>query len=114
MSTEASDQNLATHEIVAHKALARCRERIDEIDRRLVALLNERTSIVEEIGRVKKEAKLAIYEPKREDQVFDNITSHNDGPLSADGVKRIFERIIDEMRRIQKDRMAIATEPTKD
>ena len=63
-------------------------------------------SIVEEIGRVKREAKLAIYEPKRESQVFDNITSHNGGPLTADGVKRIFERIIDEMRRVQKDRMA--------
>ncbi len=87
-------------------ALLRCRERIDEIDRRLVELLNERTSIVEEIGRVKREAKLAIYEPKRETEVFDNITSHTGGPLSADGVKRIFERIIDEMRRIQKDRMA--------
>ncbi|HEX4277488.1 MAG TPA: chorismate mutase [Bryobacteraceae bacterium] len=86
-------------------ALARCRERIDHIDRRLVELLNERTSIVEEIGRVKKEANLAIYEPKRETQVFQNITSNNNGPLSADGVKRIFERIIDEMRRVQKDRI---------
>ncbi len=89
----------------AHRALARCRERIDAIDRRLVELLNERTSIVEEIGRVKQEANLAIYEPKRETEVFDNITSHNQGPLSADGVKRIFERIIDEMRRVQKDRI---------
>jgi chorismate mutase-like protein len=87
-------------------ALARCRERIDEIDRRLVELLNERTTIVEEIGRVKKDANLAIYEPKRESQVFENITSHNAGPLNADGLKRIFERIIDEMRRVQKDRMA--------
>jgi chorismate mutase-like protein len=86
--------------------LARCREKIDHIDRRLVELLNERTSIVEEIGRVKRGASLAIYEPKRETQVFENITSHNAGPLTADGVKRIFERIIDEMRRIQKDRMA--------
>jgi chorismate mutase len=94
----------------AIKALAVCRERIDEIDRRLVALLNERTTIVEEIGRVKKEADLAIYEPKRESQVFDNISSHNGGPLTADRLKRIFERIIDEMRRIQKDRMAAATE----
>ena len=76
----------------------------------MVELLNERTSIVEEIGRVKKEANLAIYEPKRESQVFDNITSHNSGPLTADGVKRIFERIIDEMRRVQKDRMAQTTE----
>ena len=105
---EAPDQHAATG------ALARCRERIDEIDRRLVELLNERTSIVEEIGRVKREAKLAIYEPKRESQVFDNITSHNGGPLTADGVKRIFERIIDEMRRVQKDRMAAQAEETKD
>lgn len=89
----------------AHRTLARCRERIDAIDRRLVELLNERTVIVEEIGRVKQAANLAIYEPKRETQVFDNITSHNQGPLSADGVKRIFERIIDEMRRVQKDRI---------
>jgi chorismate mutase-like protein len=95
----------ATDATGALSALARCRERIDEIDRRLVELLNERTSIVEEIGRVKRDAKLAIYEPKRESQVFDNIASHNAGPLTADGVKRIFERIIDEMRRIQKDRM---------
>ena len=96
----------------ARAALARCRERIDAIDRRLVELLNERTSIVEEIGRVKQQANLAIYEPKRENDVFDNITSHNHGPLSAEGLKRIFERIIDEMRRIQKDRMAAGT--TKD
>ena len=94
-----------TGETEALRALARCRDRIDAIDRRLVELLNERTSIVEEIGRVKRDAKLAIYEPKRETQVFDNITSYNAGPLTADGVKRIFERIIDEMRRIQKDRM---------
>jgi chorismate mutase-like protein len=90
----------------APTALARCRERIDELDRRLVDLLNERTSIVEEIGRVKRSAALPIYEPNRETQVFDNIVSHNNGPLTANGLKRIFERIIDEMRRVQKDRMA--------
>jgi chorismate mutase-like protein len=89
----------------ASEALALFRERIDEIDRRLVELLNERTAIVEEIGRVKREAKLAIYEPKRESEVFDNITSHNGGPLTGDRLKRIFERIIDEMRRVQKDRI---------
>jgi chorismate mutase-like protein len=104
MSLEAADRTRAL------SALARYRERIDEIDRRLVELLNERTSIVEEIGRVKRDAKLAIYEPKRESEVFDNTTSHNRGPLSAEGVRRIFERIIDEMRRVQKDRMADGTE----
>jgi chorismate mutase len=90
----------------AMQALAGYRERIDEIDRRLVALLNERTSIVEEIGRTKREAELPIYEPRRETQVFENLTSHNGGPLTEDGLKRIFERIIDEMRKVQKDRMA--------
>src|ERR1700690_2918646 len=89
----------------AIQALARYRDRIDQIDRRLVELLNERTSIVEEIGRTKREASLPIYAPKRETQALANITSHNRGPLTEDGLKRIFERIIDEMRRVQKDRM---------
>lgn len=111
MSLDANQRTEA--ETKALRALAHCRQRIDALDRRLVELLNERTSIVEEIGRVKKQANFAIYEPKRETQVFDNITSHNLGPLSADGVKRIFERIIDEMRRVQKDRMA-AEQPAKD
>ena len=88
------------------QVLAGYRKSIDEIDRRLVELLNERTSIVEEIGRTKRGAELPIYEPRRETQVFENITSHNAGPLTEDGLKRIFERIIDEMRKVQKDRMA--------
>lgn len=78
---------------------------IDEIDRRLVALLNERTEIVECIGRVKREARLPVYEPRREDQVFSNIATANQGPISHEAVRRIFERIIDEMRGIQRDRM---------
>jgi chorismate mutase len=89
----------------SNKVLARWRDQIDDLDRRLVNLLNERTLVVEEIGRIKKESKMAIYEPNRERMVFENITSHNRGPLSDDGMKRIFERIIDEMRRVQKDRM---------
>jgi chorismate mutase len=78
---------------------------IDDVDRRIVALLNERTRVVEEIGRVKREAELPIYEPKREDQVFANITDCNHGPITQDAVRRIFERIIDEMRTIQRHRM---------
>jgi len=89
----------------ALQALGQCRERIDDVDRRIIALLNERTAVVQEIGRIKGEAQLAVYEPKREDQVFQNIAAHNDGPISQDAAKRIFERIIDEMRKIQRDRM---------
>jgi len=89
----------------ALRALDEYRVSIDALDLRLLELLNERTRVVEDIGRVKRAAKLPIYEPKREDQVFDNITTHNGGPLSPDAVKRIFERIIDEMRTIQRVRM---------
>ena len=78
---------------------------IDEVDRRIVTLLNERTRVVEEIGRVKRQAHLPIYEPKREDQVFANVTGCNGGPITPEAVRRIFERIIDEMRTIQKMRM---------
>jgi chorismate mutase len=78
---------------------------IDRIDRRIVALLNERTEIVECIGRVKRESQMPVYEPRREDQVFANVTEANQGPISHDAVRRIFERIIDEMRGIQRARM---------
>jgi chorismate mutase len=85
--------------------LTQCRVLIDDVDLKILSLLNERTRIVQEIGEVKQNLTLPIYEPKREEQVFQNITSHNEGPLPNDAVKRVFERIIDEMRSIQKQRM---------
>ncbi len=92
----------------ALKALADCRDSIDSVDRRILELLNERTRVVEEIGRVKRAARMPIYEPKREDEVFRNVTENNRGPLTPDAVKRVFERIIDEMRKVQRDRMEAA------
>jgi chorismate mutase-like protein len=92
-------------ETSALETLAHCRVQIDAIDVRLLELINERTAIVEEIGRVKQHLSLAVYEPKREDQVFANVLAHNHGPLSPEAVKRIFERIIDEMRTVQKVNM---------
>jgi chorismate mutase len=89
----------------AFLALEQYRVMIDDVDRRIVALLNERTRVVEQIGRVKREAQLPIYEPKREDQVFHNITQSNGGPLPPEALKRVFERIIDEMRTVQRVRM---------
>jgi chorismate mutase len=94
----------------AQSKLEEYRVLIDNVDRRIVALLNERTLVVEDIGRVKREAQLPVYEPKREDQVFANITSANHGPLTTQAVRGIFERIIDEMRGIQRQRM-IRTPP---
>jgi len=89
----------------ALEELARCREQIDAIDLRILALLNERAKVVDVIGAVKRKAQMPIYEPKREDEVFHNVTQGNGGPLSQKAVKRLFERIIDEMRTLQRERM---------
>ncbi|HYZ85910.1 MAG TPA: chorismate mutase [Bryobacteraceae bacterium] len=89
----------------AFTALSEFRDKIDDIDRGILQLLNERTSIVECIGAIKREQAMPVYEPRREDEVYRNVTLHNRGPLPPDAVKRIFERIIDEMRTLQKQRM---------
>jgi chorismate mutase-like protein len=93
----------------AKEALADCRSRIDTIDRRIVALLNERTRVVEQIGSIKQQTSMPIYEPKREDEVFANVMSSNSGPLTPEAAKRIFERIVDEMRTVQKTKMEKGT-----
>jgi chorismate mutase-like protein len=82
-----------------------CRVRIDELDLRLLELLNERTKVVERIGAIKRSLTLPIYEPKREEQVLSNVLEHNQGPLSPEAVRRVFERIMDEMRTLQKTKM---------
>jgi chorismate mutase-like protein len=89
----------------AAKALAECRERINSLDQRLLELLNERTRIVEQIGRLKQECKMPIYEPKREEEVLRNVQERNGGPMPQDSARRIFERIIDEMRTLQHMRV---------
>jgi chorismate mutase len=90
----------------ARARLDELRVLIDEIDGRMVRLLNERTLVVESIGRVKREAALPVYEPKREDLVFANVAQSNQGPMTQEALRGIFERIIDEMRKIQRMRMA--------
>ena len=84
--------------------LAKYRDEIDAIDLALLELLNRRTRVVEQIGQVKDQVGMPVYEPKREDAVFRNVTANNAGPLASDALKRIFERIIDEMRSLQRMR----------
>ena len=89
----------------AQEKLVECRRNIDRIDAQVLALLNERARVVEIIGAVKREHAMPVYEPNREDEVYRNVLDHNHGPLPADAVRRIFERVIDEMRTLQKTRM---------
>ena len=60
---------------------------------------------MERIGQAKKEAQLPVYEPKREDAVYANIAASNRGPMTNEALQSIFERIMDEMRKIQRERM---------
>jgi chorismate mutase len=74
------------------------RRRIDEIDKKLVELLNERSQCALEIGRIKQESNIPLYQPDRESEVLENAESENKGPLTDAAIRRLFERIIDEAR----------------
>jgi chorismate mutase-like protein len=78
------------------------RRKIDDIDRRLVELLNERSRCVVEIGRIKQVSGEALYQPDREKQVLDGVVHANPGPLSDAAIRRLFERILDEARSVER------------
>ena len=81
------------------------RDRIDVIDEQLVRLLNVRVACAVEAGKLKHEAGLPIYQPEREAQVLASVRKSAvalAGPLTAEAVVRIFERIIDEARRAER------------
>ncbi|HEV3036286.1 MAG TPA: chorismate mutase [Candidatus Angelobacter sp.] len=82
--------------------IADWRKKIDELDLRLVELLNERAKAAQEIGRLKRNTNLPIYEPVREKFIFENVSRANQGPLPDGELRHVFERIIDVMRNIQK------------
>jgi len=79
------------------------RKDIDRVDEVLVRLLNERARCVCEVGRLKKEQGIEIYQPDREKDVLRHVREiAGEGPLGADAVGRLFERIIDEARRLER------------
>ena len=78
------------------------RNRIDLLDQSLVKLLNARAACALEIGRLKREMKLPIYQPARETEVLHNVEKANLGPLDHAAMKRLFERIIDEARHLER------------
>jgi chorismate mutase-like protein len=84
------------------KSVEDWRSKIDEIDRRLVELLNERSRCVVEIGRIKQTTGEALYQPDREKQVLDGVVNANPGPLPDAAIRRLFERILDEARSVER------------
>jgi chorismate mutase-like protein len=81
------------------------RRRIDEIDKKLVELLNERSHCALEVGKLKQEAKIPLYQPDRENEVLENAERNNPGPLTNAAIRRLFERIIDEARAAERNAM---------
>lgn len=78
------------------------RDRIDQIDRILLALLNERSKAANIIGQIKKKLGVPVYAPRREEQVLDQVRDANKGPLPDSAVRHLFERIIDETRSLER------------
>jgi chorismate mutase len=93
--------------------IADWRKKIDDLDRRLVELLSERACAAIEIGRLKRDTNLPVYEPERERVVFENVQEINRGPLPGRDLVRIFERIMDVMRNIQKEGIGAKADAAK-
>ena len=87
------------------KKIEKLRIKIDVIDRELVKLLNQRAIHANQIGDIKRKLRLPVYVPEREEQVLENVKKSNPGPLSAEAIGRIYERIIDESRRLEREEM---------
>lgn len=88
--------------------IADWRHKIDEVDRQLVLLINQRAGCALEIGRLKRNSNMPVYEPDRERIIFENIARNNAGPLSNVQLRQIFERLVDVMRQIQGEEMIVS------
>jgi chorismate mutase len=90
--------------------IADWRKIIDELDLNLVELINKRAAAAREIGKLKNNTNLPIYEPEREKRILESVKAANRGPLPDSEVQHVFERIIDVMRKLQQQE--IHTKPT--
>lgn len=91
------------NETEAETELTRLRDAIDRVDEVLVKLLNQRAKYAVEIGEIKGLLALPIYAPEREKQVLQHVERTSGGPLESAAVRRLFERIIDESRRVERE-----------
>ena len=82
--------------------IAEWRKKIDELDRRLVELINQRAECAHEIGKLKRNSAMPIYEPDRERAVYEHVRSANPGPLTTAQIQDIYERVMDVMRSLQR------------
>jgi chorismate mutase len=77
---------------------------IDRLDKELLRIFNERAGLALKIGEIKKERQMPVYDPEREKRIFVAMTAANPGPLEDSAIVRLFERVIDESRRLERIR----------
>lgn len=82
--------------------IADLREGIDQLDDELLSIFNRRAALALEIGHIKKQQGLAVYDPSREKRIFDRMKQKNPGPLDDQAIVRLFERVIDESRHLER------------
>ena len=82
--------------------IATWREKIDQLDEQLVRLINERARAARAIGELKRDSELPVYEPQREQQVFEHVRAVNSGPLTDAEIVDVYQRIMDVMRTLQR------------
>ena len=78
------------------------RKQIDEMDEQIVQLISKRAQAAKQIGLLKRETTLPVYEPQRERDVFEHVKRINPGPLSNAEMMDVYERLIDVMRTLQR------------
>lgn len=78
------------------------RKKIDDLDEQIVRLISQRAEAAQAIGELKRTSELPVYEPKREQAVFDHVRAANPGPLADAEMLHVYERIIDVMRTLQR------------
>ena len=87
---------------MAKKDLKDFREEINSIDIELLFLFNRRANLVVDLARIKKQQGKELFDPERERDIFVTLTDKNPGPLTPEAIVRLFERIIDESRRLER------------
>jgi chorismate mutase len=80
------------------------RGRVDEVDRELIHILNERARIVQEIVAIKAEAGKALFDPKREEEILRKVAEENEGPIYDTSMREIFELILHRIRDLEVQR----------
>lgn len=82
----------------------RIREEIDRLDDSLLEIFNRRAALALKIGELKKRENIPVYDPEREKRIFRRMLENNPGPLDDLAIRRLFERVIDESRSLERAR----------